>query len=113
VFIDFLEQQDDDVRAALAALIAQVNTVAPDAEEGRSYGMPAFRYRGKPLLGFAVHSRHLGLYPFSPEVLASVADRLEGFHHAKGSIRFSPDGPLPDDVIRDLVLRRKREIDRT
>jgi uncharacterized protein YdhG (YjbR/CyaY superfamily) len=29
---------------------------------------------------------------------------------AKGTIRFTPDRPVPDDVIADLVRHRLREI---
>jgi uncharacterized protein YdhG (YjbR/CyaY superfamily) len=113
VFEDHLRQQPAETQAALAALIEQVVAIVPDAEEGRSYGMPAFRYRSKPLLGFAVHRTHIGVYPFSPDAIASLGDRLEGFGRSKGTVRFSPDHPLPEDVVHDLVRERMREIDAT
>jgi uncharacterized protein YdhG (YjbR/CyaY superfamily) len=37
--------------------------------------------------------------------------RLGGFNVAKGTIRFTPDSPVPDDVLTDLVRARAREID--
>jgi uncharacterized protein YdhG (YjbR/CyaY superfamily) len=39
-----------------------------------------------------------------------VKDRLEGFDLSKGTIRFTPDRPLPDDVLADLVRARTQEI---
>jgi hypothetical protein len=39
----------------------------PDAEEATSYGMPAFKYKKRPLLGFSVSKNHLSVFPFSPE----------------------------------------------
>jgi uncharacterized protein YdhG (YjbR/CyaY superfamily) len=40
-----------------------------------------------------------------------VAARLEGFDLSKGTIRFTPDQPVPDDVLADLVRARKAEIE--
>jgi uncharacterized protein YdhG (YjbR/CyaY superfamily) len=111
MFEAYLDGLPSEQRDALLAVIEHVATLVPDATEGRSYGVPAFRYQGKPLLGFAIHKGHLGLYPFSPAVLTGVADRLGSHSHSKGSIRFSPDHPVPSDVLTDLVLGRMREID--
>ncbi len=67
--------------------IDHVRKVAPETEEGRSYGVPAFRYHGKPLLGLAATKQHLTLYPFSPAVVDSVKDRLADFKLSKGAVR--------------------------
>lgn len=113
MFDEYLADLDEDQRAALEAIVAHVADVVPDAEEGTSYGMPAFRYAGKPLLGFAAHKDHLGLYPFSPEVLERVAVYLEGFGRSKGSIRFTAQQPIPPEVLTALVQGRIAEIDGT
>ncbi len=84
--------------------------VAPDAEEGVSYGMPAFLYGGRPLLGFRAAKKHLSVFPFSPAAVEAVEDRLGGFDRSKGTIRFSPESRLPEDVLADLVRARKQEI---
>ncbi|MEU5694094.1 DUF1801 domain-containing protein [Actinosynnema sp. NPDC020468] len=84
--------------------------VVPDAERGESYGMPALRYRGSPLLGFRAASAHLAVYPFSPAAIDLVRDRLDGFSLTKGTIRFTAGHPLPADVVRDLVRFRADEI---
>src|ERR1700754_3721683 len=97
-------------RAALERVRAVVGAVAPDAEEGTSYGMQAFRYAARPLLGFRASKRHLSLFPFSPAAIEAVADRLDGFDLAKGTIRFTPEHPIPEDVLADLVRARQAEI---
>jgi uncharacterized protein YdhG (YjbR/CyaY superfamily) len=84
--------------------------VCPEAEEGRSYGMAALRFRGKPLVGFVAAKTHLSVFPFSPEAVDAVAADLEGFSRSKGTIRFAADQPLPDDVIRELVRVRVAQI---
>lgn len=112
MFEEYLSTLDEADRAALAHLIALVAEEAPEAEEGQSYGAPAFRYRGRPLIGFAAHKAHIAVYPFSPEVVEAVADRLTGHRLSKGTIRFTREMPLPDDVLADIVKLRMAEIDR-
>jgi uncharacterized protein YdhG (YjbR/CyaY superfamily) len=109
VMDDYLDRLPSDQRAALARVRAVVRRAAPEAEEGTSYGMPAFGYAGSPLLGFRVSKRHLSLFPFSPSAIDAVKDRLDGFDLAKGTIRFSPTKPVPDDVLADLVRLASRD----
>jgi uncharacterized protein YdhG (YjbR/CyaY superfamily) len=98
-------------RTALERVRNLVGSAVTEVEEGTSYGMPAFRYRGRPLLGFRAAKRHLSVFPFSPGAIEAVEDRLGGFDVAKGTIRFAADNPVPDDVLTDLVRARMREID--
>jgi uncharacterized protein YdhG (YjbR/CyaY superfamily) len=107
---DYLAGLDEPQRAALERVRTIVSAAVPDAEEATSYGMPAFRYGGKPLLGFHAAKRHLSLHPFSPEAIDAVRDRLAGFDLAKGTIRFTPEHAVPDDVIRELVALRLAEL---
>lgn len=107
---DHLDGLPPAQKDALARVRAVVKDVAPEAEEGKSYGMPAFLYAGRPLLGFRAAKAHLSVFPFSPEAVESVKGRLEGFDLSKGTIRFTEDSPLPDDVLADLVRARKKEI---
>jgi uncharacterized protein YdhG (YjbR/CyaY superfamily) len=110
VFDDYLAGLPAAQRGALERVRAVVREAEPDAEEGTSYGMPAFRFAGRPLLGFKASRNHLSLHPFSAEVVDAVRDRLGGFDLAKGTIRFTPETPVPDDVIAELLRLRKREI---
>lgn len=107
---DYLDGLPREQREALARVRAVVDRVAPDAEEGVSYGMPAFLYAGRPLLGLRAAKNHLSVFPFSPAAIEAVEGRLEGFDRSKGTIRFSPDRPVPEDVLADLVQARKEEI---
>jgi uncharacterized protein YdhG (YjbR/CyaY superfamily) len=108
---DFLTDRGTLQRTAFERIVAVVMAEAPEAEQGTSYGMPALKYRGRPLVGFAEAKDHLSLFPFSPAVVDQVRSRLEGYSLSKGTIRFSADHPLPDDVVRDVVRLRKAEID--
>src|SRR5215216_7693716 len=110
VIDDYLEDLGDSQRAELERICRIVLDRVPDAEEGRSYGMPAFRYKRKPLLGFAALKDHLSLFPFSPHVVAAVKGRLAGYDLSKGTIRFTEAKPIPEDVIWEMLDLRLEEI---
>lgn len=110
VIDDYLEDLGDSQRAELERIRRIVLDRVPDAEEGRSYGMPAFRYKRKPLLGFAALKDHLSLFPFSPHVVAAVKGRLAGYDLSKGTIRFTEAKPIPEDVIWEILDLRLEEI---
>ncbi|GLI26774.1 hypothetical protein ARHIZOSPH14_10160 [Agromyces rhizosphaerae] len=108
VYVDSLEGPD---REAVRRVFDRARALVPEAEEGRGYGMPALRYRGKPLLAVHAAKGHLGIYPFSPEAVEAVASDLEGFSLSKGTIRFSAEQPVPDEVLDRLVEARRAQID--
>jgi uncharacterized protein YdhG (YjbR/CyaY superfamily) len=108
---DYLDGLPPAQKAAFERVRSLVEGAVPEAEQGVSYGMPAFIYAGRPLLAFRAAKRHLSVFPFSPAAIEAVDDRLEGFDLSKGTIRFSPDRPVPEDVLADVVRARKREID--
>ena len=107
-----LAAADEPDRSCLQHVVAVVRSLVPDATEGMSYGMPALKVDGKPLLAAVAAARHLSVYPFSSSVVAAVAGRLEGYSLSKGTIRFSAARPIPDDVLADIVRLRLAEIRR-
>jgi uncharacterized protein YdhG (YjbR/CyaY superfamily) len=106
-YLEGLEPRDRDVIGHVYAVAGEgIETV-----QGTSYAMPALLYRGKALLSVMRTKKHIGLYPFSGRVPQAVADSLEGFEFDKGTIRFQPEHPLPDDTIRAIVAARIAEIE--
>lgn len=101
----------DDQQAALQAVRATIARTVPDAQEGFSYGVPAFRYRGRPLAAYAAARAHCSYFPMSPAVIDAHRAALAGFDLAKGTIRFRPEAPLPAGLIAELVRSRQAEID--
>jgi uncharacterized protein YdhG (YjbR/CyaY superfamily) len=108
---DYLADLDPGDAAVIGHAYDVAREVVPDAEQGFGYGMPALTYRGKSLLSLMRAKKHIGVYPFSPVAIAEISALLDGVDSAKGTIRFSPDVPLPDDTIRALVRARKAQID--
>jgi uncharacterized protein YdhG (YjbR/CyaY superfamily) len=109
---EYLNQLEPDKKAAFARVREIVTGLLPDAEEGTSYGMPAFIAAGRPLLGLRAAQKHLSIFPFSSAAIESVKDRLGGFELTKGTIRFTPDHPVPETVLADVIRFRQGEITR-
>ena len=104
-----LARLPDEQRAALQALRETVAATAPEATEVFSYGAPAFRYRGHPLVSYAAAKAHCAFYVMSPAVIVAHAAELKGFDTSKGTIRFTADKPLPADLVATLVRDRMAE----
>lgn len=94
----------------LEHVAALARMLAPDAVEGRSYGLPSLLVDGKALIGVSPAAKHLSLVPFSPPAIDAVRADLDGFTASKGVIRFTPDTPLPDEIVLRLIRIRLAEI---
>jgi len=108
---DYLASLDPADREVIAHVFDVVRETIPDVEQGTSYGMPALLHRGKALIAVMRTKKHIGVYPFSGLVPERIAPALEGIEHDKGTIRFQPEDPLPDDTIRAIVEARRAEIE--
>ena len=107
----FLAAVPEEMRTALEGLRRTIATAAPDAVESINYGVPAFKYRGRPFVSFGAAKSHCAFYVQSPAVMAAHADELASYDTSKGTIRFVPDTPLPDALVTKLVNARIAEID--
>ncbi len=106
----YLETLEPSTRAALQRVRSIVRETVPDAVEAISYGMPAFKYKHAYLAGYRAFQRHLSFFP-TAEPIETLRDRLGAFRLSKGTIRFSVDNPIPEDLLEQLVLARVAAID--
>jgi uncharacterized protein YdhG (YjbR/CyaY superfamily) len=107
---EYLAALSEDKRGALEKLRKTIRTAAPKAEEGISYGIPAFRQNGM-LVGFGATANHCAFYLMSATTVDAHKEELEGYDTSKGTIRFPPDQPLPAALVRKLVRARMAEND--
>lgn len=96
-----------DVQKKLTELRTLIRELAPDAAEKISYQMPTFYLNGN-LVHFAAYSKHIGFYP-TPSGITNFKKELANFKHAKGSIQFPIEDPLPLDLITKIVNFRIKE----
>ncbi len=108
----YLAKLPPNAKATLEKLRDQIRRIAPESEEGLSYGVPAFKLGGKPIVCYAAFKHHCGFYPMSPAVISAHADDLKDYETAKGTIRFPIDKPLPAALVKKLVNARIMELQR-
>ncbi|HWC71358.1 MAG TPA: DUF1801 domain-containing protein, partial [Actinomycetota bacterium] len=99
----------DDQREVLQSLRATIAKAAPEATEAISYGVPAFKLRGHPLVSYGAGKHHCAFYLMGTAVMDAHRSELERYETGKGSIRFTPDAPLPKALVRKLVKARVAE----
>ena len=80
----YLSEVDEPKRSTLEAVRRSIRAAVPEAEEGISYGMPAFRVGGKVVAGFAAFKNHLAYLTHSGSVLAELTDELAGYECTSG-----------------------------
>lgn len=104
----YFERQPDAQRAMLHEMRDLILSIAPEAEQVMTYGVPAFRLNG-PLVAIAAFKSHCGLYPLNETTLESLKDDLAGYSITKGTVRFPLEQPLPVDIITLIVETRVAE----
>jgi len=107
---EYLRRVQPDQRTALEDLRQVIHAAAPGAEECISYGLPAFQLNGRSLVFLGAWSTHGAFYPGSSTTLKEFQNDLKRFQTSKGTIRFSPDKPLPKTLVKKLVQARMANI---
>ena len=107
---DYITRLAPDQAAALSALRRTVAAAAPDAVEAVSYSMPAFKLGKRVLVYYAAFTDHLSLFPASGSVMDKLGPELQTYFTGKGTLQFTPQKPLPDDLVRQIVAIRRVEI---
>ena len=106
---EYLARAKPEQRAVLEKLRKTIHAVAPNVEERISYGLAGFKLNGRPLVYFGAWANHCAFYPASSALAKKFQDQLKNFETSKGTIRFSPDKPLPTALVRKLVKARIEE----
>lgn len=91
-----------NVQLSLKKIREIIRFSAPDAVESLSYGMPAYKLNGKPLVYFGAFEKHIGFYP-TPSGTAKFKKELSKYKSGKGSAQFQLDEPIPFDLIQKIV----------
>ena len=106
---EYLAGVNADHRGVLEKLRKVIHAIAPNAEECISYGIPAFRLNGRSLVFVGAWANHCAFYPGSSATLKKFRNELRDFQTSKGTLRFSPDKPVPVALVKKLLKARIAE----
>jgi len=110
---EYIKTFPKDVQTLLDKVRKTIKEKAPEAFESISYGMPAYKINGKPLVYFAGYKNHIGFYA-TPTGHAEFSKELSKYKRGKGSVQFPLDKPIPFDLIgRIIEFRVKENISKT
>jgi uncharacterized protein YdhG (YjbR/CyaY superfamily) len=104
----YIQTFPPDVQERLNKMRSIILKEAPEAVESISYGIPAYKTNGKPLVYFAAFKNHIGFYA-TPTGHSAFVDELIKYKQGKGSVQFPFSEPLPIDLIKRIVAFRVKE----
>lgn len=104
---EYIALQPPEVQEILKKLRQAIKKAAPQAEEGISYTMPAYKYHGV-LVYFGAYKTHIGFYP-TGNGIAAFKKELSAYEGSKGTVRFPLNKPLPLGLISKIVKYRVKE----
>jgi uncharacterized protein YdhG (YjbR/CyaY superfamily) len=107
---DYLTNVEPSKRKELERIRTLAKKTVPSTEEAIIYGMPTLTYQGKPFLGFNAHKHHIGIYPYSSQVIDTLKDQLHDYGFSKGGIRVPLDHPISEDLLKQIIHQRLKQI---
>jgi uncharacterized protein YdhG (YjbR/CyaY superfamily) len=105
---EYLLQLPIEQQLALDHVRQTIKKLAPTAEEVISYSMPAYKLHGM-LIGFAAFKNHCSLYLWNNTSIKQFEEELKDFTIAAGTIRFTPQKPIPDKLLKKIIITRVKE----
>lgn len=109
---EYLGSIDEGRAAVMRPYFERVRELVAGLDEGRSYGLPCFTYRGKALITLQATKSGYSVYPFSGVAVAVVKAAHPELDSTSGSVHFTSHVPLPLPVFDELVAARRDQIDR-
>ncbi len=106
---DYIAALPERSRAILGRVRSTIRAAAPGATESISYGMPAFKDRGRILVYYAAFANHWSLLPRSKAVIDAHREELGSRVTGPGTIRFAYDEPFPTALVASIVADRLAE----
>jgi uncharacterized protein YdhG (YjbR/CyaY superfamily) len=106
---EYISNFPKEIQILLQEVRKTIKIAAPNANEGISYGMPAYKLNGKALVYFAGYKNHVGFYA-TPTGHNEFTKELAKYKQGKGSVQFPINEPMPLDLITKIVKFRVSEV---
>ena len=106
----YLAQCTDHQRSEFERVKGIVLDIVPDASQVISYGLPTFKLGDKTILHFGAFKHHMSIFPGSGSVYNKMGDKLKKFKVSKGTLQFTKDNPISDELVKEIVQIRFSDI---
>lgn len=100
---EYIQTFPQETQQLLNTIRKIIHTAVPDAQEKISYNIPAFNFNNRYLVYFAGYKNHVSVYPI-PNGTAAFQKAIEPYRHGKGTVRFSLHKPIPEALVRQIVM---------
>lgn len=105
---EYLETVTGRQHEILAHMYSLVREAMPDATEELSYNMPTFKWQGKGVVAILSNKNFMSIYPFCNH--GHLGLDLSSYETTKGSIHFTLEHPVSDELLRTIIAARQQQI---
>jgi uncharacterized protein YdhG (YjbR/CyaY superfamily) len=110
---DYINSQSEKAQKVLSKLRNVILKAAPEAIEIKNSKVPSYILvpgkKPNQQIMIAAYSKYVSFYPYQGAI-DHFKNELEGFDLGKGTIKFSFDQDIPEDLIEKIIKFRKEEI---
>jgi uncharacterized protein YdhG (YjbR/CyaY superfamily) len=106
---EYHQQVSSVQRHQIEELRETIRQAVPNAAEVICYNMPAFK-TSRVLVYYAACQNHIGFYPTASPIVA-FKEKLAAYKTSKGAIQFPLDKPIPNVLVKEIVLFRLKEVE--
>jgi uncharacterized protein YdhG (YjbR/CyaY superfamily) len=105
---EYIAAAPQETRAQLRELRKLVRAAVPKAVESIGYGIPYYKYNGRPLASFAAFKAHVSVFGMPVHEYKAETDPYVA---AKGTLHFPIGDRLPEALLAKLVKARAKAIE--
>ena len=99
-----------EIQKTLKQIRKVIKKAIPDGDESISYGIPAYKLKGTPVIYFAGYKNHISLYP-APREDPEFKAELSRYKGGKGTLQFPLNEAPPLDLIKRIVEFRRMQVE--
>jgi uncharacterized protein YdhG (YjbR/CyaY superfamily) len=107
---EYIASQPKSSQAILKRVRGAIRKAVPEATEGISYQIPAYKLNDRVLVYFAGWKEHYSLYPVGDRLVEAFGTDLARYKRSKGTIRFPLSEPVPVDLIGSIAKFRVKQL---
>lgn len=110
---EYIDKQTEEAQVILRELRNLIKVAVPETIEITNYKVPSFTLipGTKPAqqIMIVAYAKHVSFYPYQTAI-EHFEDELKDFELGKGTVKFKFNKPLPQELIKRMVVFRKEEL---